>query len=131
MFMESAVESTPADRRDWENVLLRLLDDHAMRNLMMLLAWHGDSDGTRVRPGRVRLAAILRCSEKTISRHMKWFIDTGFLVRVKQGNRHTNETDEYRLAIPENVLELLDHPSALAPDFLPKQGSRSKSGLRV
>ncbi|WP_176459982.1 helix-turn-helix domain-containing protein [Rhodococcus sp. 14-2470-1b] len=91
--------------------------------LALTLATFGSSKtGKNIHPSVARLAREMEVTERTVMRGMKWLRDNGWIVREKQGNRWRSHADEYRLNVPENVLDVMwldpySHPySSVPPD---------------
>lgn len=88
--------------------------------LALVLAGHADADGSRVRPGNDRLAAITGDSEKNVRRLIGVLRDDLGLVKVAKrggGRWGTGRATEYQLTIPIDLIErvqLLD-PDCTAP----------------
>jgi biotin operon repressor len=85
----------------------RLALPRGVKLVAAMLAQYGDLDGTRVRPGRELLAEETGYSTKQVDRHLKALRDFGLIVRVRSGsaNGRRKLSDEYRLAIPEDIIE--------------------------
>lgn len=71
------------------------------------LAAYADSDGTRVRPGIARVAVDLELSYDVVKRAVRHLTQLGLLRLVRSGAR-AGHADEYRLAIPVDLLERLE-----------------------
>lgn len=100
------LEPRPTGRFEWERIVRRVRMDKAHRYLALTMATYGNLDGTKVMPGVPRLARVMGVSEPTVKRGMKWLRETGFILRTKQGNRWEKMSDQYRLTIPVDILEL-------------------------
>ncbi len=108
---------TAANRNDWERTMRRVrADKPATQHVAFVLATWADPDGSRVRPGIARLVLVTRLSERTVRRALEWLRDEEFILKVKHGNRHAREADEYRLSIPSDIFERWDSPDWLTPD---------------
>ena len=66
--------------------------------------WARADDGTGIRPGREKIAAVVGVSERTISELIGELLDAGLLERTKRWNQHS--PNEYRLRIPQWAIEL-------------------------
>lgn len=86
------------------------------------LALFGDPDGSRVRPGPARIAAVCEVDYKTAKRVYALLREWGFLLKVSgargpaAGGKHIG--DEYRLTVPPDLLERFHHRS---PDELRRE----------
>lgn len=88
--------------------------------LALVLAGHADPDGSRVRPGNDRLAAITGDSEKNVRRILGVLRDDLGLVKVTKrggGRWGTGRATEYQLTIPVDLLERMEvlDPDCSAP----------------
>lgn len=84
--------------------------------LALVLAGHADPDGSRVRPGNDRLAAITGDSEKNVRRILAVLRDDLGLVKVAKrggGRWGTGRATEFQLTIPVDLLERME---VLDPD---------------
>lgn len=84
--------------------------------LALVLAGHADPDGSRVRPGNDRLAAITGDSEKNVRRILAVLRDDLGLVKVAKrggGRWGKGKATEYQLTIPVDLLERME---VLDPD---------------
>ncbi|MGC5012568.1 hypothetical protein ACLQ2R_17530 [Streptosporangium sp. DT93] len=107
-----------------------------VQHIALIAATYGNPDGTRVRPSVDRLARVTRKDEKTVRNCLGRLRDVGLMVRVFEGSLagRGGKADEYRLAIPDDLLErvaMLDvHeanlfvPDGVAPP--PARGSRKR-----
>lgn len=96
----------PVSRFEWERWLRRVKMSPQAKYLGAMAAMYGDADGSNVRPGVERLARVMKVTERTVKRSLSELREWGFLERTKQGNRHANHTDTYRLTVPSNLLDL-------------------------
>lgn len=120
--MEAVGAPTAVMRCDWERVVMRMpkaILAPTDKHLALQLAHFGNPDGTSVRPGVKILARVMCLSERTVIRSLNLLRDSGFLIRVRHGTKN-EEADEYRLSVPWNIAELLDHPDTLTPGYKPK-----------
>lgn len=109
---------TAIDRNEWEGIMRRIkAPQSSIQHVALTMATFADPDGTRVFPGVKLLVMITRYTKATVSRAVKWLREAGFILLVKRGNRHAEESDEYRLSTPWNILEWLSMPGALSPDW--------------
>lgn len=97
-------------RYEWETVVRRLALPRGVKLVAALMAQYGNPDGREVRPGRLLLAEESGYGLKQVDRHLKTLRDLGLLVRVRKGSAHGRRAlaDEYRLAIPEDILDRVD-----------------------
>ncbi len=101
-----------------------------------ILAQHADPDGTRVRPGNPRLAAITGKSERTIIRWLAVLRDEYRIIdrRSRGGGRGgALKTDEYWLVVPDDLLDrveliALDGAPASVPSRTDDSGDTAVSG---
>jgi len=78
------------------------------------LALRMKPDGTGFASVRI-LAQDVELGESTVRRHIKWAIDTGYLLRTRRGHRITNDivvASEYRLCQPLTTEQLEGDPTA-------------------
>lgn len=99
-----------AFRYEWEGVVRRLALPRGVKLVAALLAQYADLDGRRVRPGRERLAEEAGYSPRQVDRHLAVLRDLGLVVRTRSGSANGRRAlaDEYRLVIPEDILERVD-----------------------
>lgn len=111
----------PCSRFDWERLLRRAqaLSPEA-QGTGLILATYADQDGSRVRPGVMRLAVVRRRSEPTVKRHIRELVDLGLLQLIRRGGGFGEHAraNEYRLTMPVEArmlaLDLLDPDEAAA-----------------
>ncbi|WP_032376790.1 helix-turn-helix domain-containing protein [Rhodococcoides fascians] len=96
----------PVGRFDWERVIRRVTVPPQAMFLGLVLATYANEDGSRVHPGTHRLARVMGVSVPTVKRGLSVLRETGFIQRVKQGNRWANQSDEYQLTVPPNLFDL-------------------------
>lgn len=110
-----------ADRFEWERIVRRIVAPKHVKFLALVLATYADTDGTRVRPGLKRLAAVTGDDERNVRRILRVIReDLGLLEMVSRGGGRgrIEKAAVYRLAIPADLLEratLLD-PDEQATD---------------
>lgn len=106
-----------AGRFEWERVVARIVMPEKQKLTALLAATHADPDGTRVRPGNPRLAAMMGCTVRTVARQMAVLRDLGLLRQVSRGGGAggAGNATEYRLTLPENLLDLVDLIPAEGP----------------
>lgn len=102
-------------RYDWERLVRRLRVAPNVKFTAQTLASYGDRDGTRIRPGNKRLAAVTGYEERTIVRALTQLRILGLIeVSRRGGGRHgKGRATEYRLTIPS---DLVDRVPLLDPD---------------
>ncbi|QHK19383.1 hypothetical protein GU243_06095 [Pseudarthrobacter psychrotolerans] len=102
--------------------------EHQILGLMM--ATYASADGSRVRPGQARLAAVMGTSISTVERGQRTMEQEGFLEMVAKGHssgrgRSSGYASEYRLTIPS---DLLDRVAMLDPDEKHPSSTPGESG---
>ena len=105
----------PAGRFEWERIICRARLGATVQHVALLLAVHADGSGENVRPGIRRLAAIAGYDVRTIKRVIVKLRDLGLIERVYEASRSGRKgmADEYRLTIPDDLLE---HVELISPD---------------
>lgn len=78
---------------------------------MLVVGSYADLDGTRVHPGRARLAADCEVTIRTAQRYLAWARGNGLITLVAPGNRRRGEADEYRLTLPADLMTRLILPT--------------------
>lgn len=96
----------PVDRFEWERLIRRLAIPAHLKYLALMVATYADLDGSRVFPGVKRLSLVMDKSPATVKRGLSDLREYGLLERVKQGNRHAKESDEYQLTVPSDASDL-------------------------
>ncbi|HEU4541967.1 MAG TPA: hypothetical protein VFR23_12645 [Jiangellaceae bacterium] len=94
-------------RYEWDGTVRRLDLPSNAKLVAAYVSQYADMAGINARPGLGRLAMETRLNEKTVRRYLKLLRDVGLLVRVRSGSGQgrRGKADEYRLAIPEDILE--------------------------
>lgn len=97
-------------RYEWEGTVRRLALPRGVKLVAATMAQYASPDGTKVRPGRERVAEETGYSLKQVDRHLQVLRDLGLLKRVRLGSRNGRRAlaDEYRLVIPEDILDRVD-----------------------
>ncbi|MBW0270758.1 hypothetical protein ATM97_06985 [Nocardia sp. MH4] len=113
-------ELMPCDSFEWQRIVRRIKMQTTTKLVALLMSTYANADGSHIVCGVVRLVMVTDTSKATIVRHLELLRDMGLIERVKQGNRHSGDSDEYRLTVPSNVLDL----PMLDPDEGTKSGSR-------
>src|SRR5665647_636709 len=117
----------PAKRFEWERIIRRVYMDPSTKLVALVLATYANKDGTQVRPGRKRLAAVTCLSVRTVDRHLDELRSLNFLDRMAKGsNTGTRDlADVYRLTIPTDLLDITD---LLPPSEIGEQSSPMTTG---
>jgi hypothetical protein len=101
----------PTGRFEWERILRRIqVSVPSVKLVGFAMATYASSDGSRVRPGQRRLAAVLGTSEMTVRRGQSELEATGMLEMVFKGHsqgrgQSGGYASEYRLTVPSDLLE--------------------------
>ena len=101
----------PEGRFEWERIIRRIPLPPTAKLVALLLATYGTREGTRVRPGVRRLAAVSGLADRTVKRALARLRKDGLIEEMVSGSRAgTGRTSEYRLTLPEDLIErgLLD-----------------------
>lgn len=101
-----AVDEPPL-RYEWERVVKALPLPSAVKHVALNAATYADAKGAQVFPGNERTVADTGLSLSTVKRAYRVLREVGLLERVVEGSRvgRRGVADEYRLAIPDDVLE--------------------------
>jgi hypothetical protein len=89
----------------WEGILKRARISTNAKLVGFVMRTHGNTDGTSVRPSVATLVMETEISYAAVKRARAELISVGLVVLVKRGNRRLHHADEYRLAIPGDILE--------------------------
>jgi hypothetical protein len=115
------VELKPAGKWEWERIIRRVRfgPDHATRTVALTVAHYADPDGTRVRPGRERLARTSEYSLRAVERSLERLRTMGLVELTDSASAKGKKggSDEYRLTYPEDILEripMLPHGQELS-----------------
>ncbi|WP_354561376.1 MULTISPECIES: helix-turn-helix domain-containing protein [Gordonia] len=93
-------------RYQWERWVKRIGMPQTVKLVAMILATYADGRGEGVRPSVIRVALEAGVSDRTINRAMRTLHGHGLIELVRQGaRRHGGEPNEYRLTIPDDVLD--------------------------
>lgn len=116
-----------AFRYEWEGAVRRLALPRGVKLVAATVAQYADLDGRQVRPGRERLAEETGYSLKQVDRHLATLREVGLIVRTRSGSANGRRAlaDEYRLALPEDILERVD---LVRPVDLGAVDNRANSG---
>lgn len=117
-------DDTSAGRYEWERIIRRVQLGRTTKFVALTLATYADADGSRVRPGEARLAAVTELTERAVRNSLKTLRELGLIERVYKGGRHGTYgvATVYRLTIPTNLLdrvELLDAEEEAGRTALP------------
>jgi hypothetical protein len=101
----------PIGRFEWERILRRIrVSVPSVKLVGFAMATYASADGSNVRPGQRRLAAVLGTSEMTVRRGQSELESTGMLEMVFKGHslgrgQSGGYASEYRLTVPSDLLE--------------------------
>lgn len=101
----------PTGRFEWERILRRVrVSVPSVKLVGFAIATYASADGSNVRPGQRRLAAVLGTSEMTVRRGQGELEALGMLEMVFKGHSQgrgqaSGYASEYRLTIPSDLLE--------------------------
>lgn len=106
------VELQPAGRFEWERIVRRCQIPGPTKLVALVCATYADPDGSNVRPGEPRLAAVCGMGASTVRRHLARLVDLGLLERLANGGGRRGEgwarAARYRLTVPSNLLERVE-----------------------
>ncbi|MHA7284834.1 helix-turn-helix domain-containing protein [Arthrobacter sp. MDT3-44] len=119
----------PTGRFEWERIVRRLIvKPPSIKMVGLLMATYANKDGSSVRPGQARLAAVMGASISTVDRGQRELERLGFLELVRRGHSlgrgsQRGYASEYRLTLPSDLIEripMLDpdekHPAPVTGD---------------
>ena len=95
----------PAKRYEWERIVRRCILGRQTKLVALVLATYASPDGSNVRPGVERLAAVCDMGESTVRRHVTALLAAGLIERVGNGGGPRKLAAVYRLTVPEDLLE--------------------------
>lgn len=101
----------PIGRFEWERILRRIrVSVPSVKLVGFAMATYANADGTKIRPGQKRLAAVLGTSEMTVRRGQGELEAIGMLDMVFKGHSQGRGqaggyASEYRLTVPTDLLE--------------------------
>lgn len=101
---------TAASRYEWERLIRRVRLGHPAKAVALAMATYADPDGSRVRPGVARLAAVTELSERSVYSALKKLRSLGLVDCLSRGG-HRGEGKEasvYQLAIPVDLMERVE-----------------------
>lgn len=126
--MDNANEPDPyeylASRYDWTRIIRRARfgSRNRLREIALLLASYGNTDGTRCFAGVRRLAAVAECDEKTVKRSLEKLRSLGLITLVESGSQQGRpkkgekpRNDKYILTVPPDIEQRIQ---MLPPDEL-------------
>lgn len=95
-----------AGRYEWERILRRcVLHPQPVKTVAAYLAQYANADGTNVRPGVDRLAAVSGLSERSVRGALTTLRELDLITRTRLGSSLGRQalTDEYRLSYPDDI----------------------------
>lgn len=94
-------------RYEWDGVMRRLKLSPTVKLVAAYVSQYADNDGRNTRPGVKRLALETGFGEATIKRSLATLRGLGLLALVRSGSSQGRraKANEYRLAIPDDLLE--------------------------
>jgi hypothetical protein len=101
----------PIGRFEWERILRRIrVSVPSVKLVGFAMATYANADGSKIRPGQKRLAAVLGTSEMTVRRGQTELETIGMLAMVFKGHSQGRGqaggyASEYRLTVPSDLLE--------------------------
>lgn len=107
---------SPIDPYSWTRLVRRArLGSSATKLVALTLADYASPDGSNVRPGNDRLAAVTELGEKSVRRALEALRALGLIERVFEGSKAGRRglADVYRLTVPDDLAERVE---MLAPD---------------
>jgi DNA-binding transcriptional ArsR family regulator len=94
-------------RYEWERVIKSLPLPSAAKHVALNAATYADAKGCAIFPGNERTVADTGLSDSTVRRAFSLLREVGLLERIVEGRSagRRGVADEYRMAIPADVLE--------------------------
>jgi hypothetical protein len=94
-------------RYEWERVIKSLPLPSGAKHVALNAATYADAKGGAIFPGNERTVADTGLSDSTVRRAFALLRDVGLLERIVEGRAAGRRgiADEYRMAIPDDVLE--------------------------
>ncbi|MCP3805401.1 helix-turn-helix domain-containing protein [Allokutzneria sp. A3M-2-11 16] len=94
----------------WRGILLRTNLASALKFTALALSCYADGDGTRIWPGTEILAADTTFCQRTIGTHLRALATLGLIECVRRGGGRggADQHAEYRLTLPENLLDVVE-----------------------
>lgn len=99
-------ELMQCDSFEWQRIVRRVRMSCTTMCLALTMSTYANRDGTHIVAGVERLARVMCVSEPTVKRALSDLRRMGLVERTKQGNRWAKKSDEYRLTVPSDVLDL-------------------------
>ncbi|UCZ89860.1 hypothetical protein [Gordonia sp. WA4-43] len=95
----------PVGRFEWERIIREDATlSTKLKAVAFVFATHArTAEGDRIFPGNDQLARGASMSLATFKRHRDELVRRGLLQKAKQGNRHRNLADEWRLTMPDLI----------------------------
>ena len=118
--------STPRPfRYEWDGTVRRLKLPPLVKLVAAYSSQYADNAGRHIRPGVERLALETQTSPTTVKRCLKRLRDLGLLelVRSGQSQGRRGKANEYRLVIPDDLLERVELVTEVYTEG-PEQGSQ-------
>lgn len=109
-----AIETVPAQRVEWVNLVLRMDIPPQRKAVAFALTKFANPDGTKVFPGQGKVADMAGLHETNARKHIKALLAAGMLMMVKRGGGRGGATNTYRLSRPADITTL---PLWLDPDM--------------
>lgn len=100
-----SAELQPATRWEWERIVRRVRMPKERKFVAFVLATYASANGTQIRPGERRIAAVCDMGERTVRRHVTALRDMGLLDQIGRGGGPNKAASLYRLTIPTDLLE--------------------------
>lgn len=105
-------ELQPAGRFEWERIVRRCQIPGPTKLVALVCSTFANPDGSNVRPGEPRLAAVCGMGASTVRRHLARLLELGLLERLANGGGRRGEgwarAARYRLTVPSDLLELVE-----------------------
>jgi DNA-binding transcriptional ArsR family regulator len=129
------VADEPPLRYEWERVIRALPLPSGAKHVALNAATYANADGSGIYPGNERTVADTGLSDSTVRRAYRLLRDVGLLDRIVEGRSRGRRgvADEYRLAIPDDVLERVVNaagPPVTGTAVLTGSPVRGTGGLR-
>jgi hypothetical protein len=104
-------EDIAATVPDWLDLVRRARLGSTVKLVAFYLAGRANNDGSHIFPGVARAAIECEVSSAVVRRALKTLRDAQLIEVVRRGNRRAGKSDEYRLIIGTDVLDLVDVPT--------------------
>lgn len=123
----------PSFVTEWKGILKRARLDFTTKAIAMFVADYADyQTGEDVYPGIARLVVETGASHSTVERALAKLRKLGLIRMTKRGNRRMGLSDEYALAVPEDLLDRVEvrDPEAMKKEIA-LEADRKASPLTV